>query len=403
MTDMGSAKATNRVRTGPCTNYRVVELSSMVTAPLCGQILGDLGADVIKVEPIGGDVMRTIPPTYNGHSAAFAQWNRNKRSIALDLKTAEGIEIVRRMVRGADVFMQNMRAGISESLGLGYKELARVNPEIIYLELTGYGPDGPYRDQPGYDMIVQGLTGFMPVQGDANRPQPVRAIQADKITGYTSAMAIMAALLHRANGGGGQQIGTNILDSYATFMLPEMLYGTSFADAPPSNGDVMGIYNTVKVRDGFVIGFIMTEDQFSAACKHFGTPQLREDPRFQTAASRNVHQVELMAEIEAKCSQMTIAEVIKLARENGIPFAPVNDIDAFMRDEQARHNETFVEFDTEEVGRVKLMNGFAHFSKTPINAKSLAPQLGANTDDILIEHGFNQEEIQSYRRRGIVG
>jgi crotonobetainyl-CoA:carnitine CoA-transferase CaiB-like acyl-CoA transferase len=403
MADIDSGPVMDRVRSGPCTKYRVIELSTMVTAPLCGQILGDLGADVIKIEPLGGEVMRTIPPTFNGHSAAFAQWNRNKRSIALNLKTTEGMEVLHRLVSQADVFVQNMRAGIAQSLGFGYGALTKLNPELIYLELTGYGPDGPYKEQPGYDMIVQGLTGFMPVQGNGGEPQPVRAIQADKITGYSAAMAILAALLHRADGGGGQHIDTNILDSYATFMLPEMLYGASFIDAPPSDASVTGIYNTIKVKDGDLIGFIMTDDQFNAACEHFGTSQLREDRRFQTAAGRNVHQAELMAELEKKCCSMTTADVMRLAHASAIPFAPVNDISAFIRDEQALHNETFVEFDTEEVGRVRLMNGFSRFSKTPINAKSLAPELGADTDQILIEHGYDQQKVLDYRQRGIVG
>ena len=403
MADIDSGPAMHRVRTGPCTKYRVIELSTMVTAPLCGQVLGDLGADVIKVEPLGGEVMRTIPPTFNGHSAAFAQWNRNKRSIALNLKASEGKDVLLRLASSADVFIQNMRAGIADTLGFGYQSLARLNPEIIYLELTGYGPDGPYQAQPGYDMMVQGLTGFMPVQGAGGKPQPVRATQADKITGYSAAMAILAALLHRAGGGGGQHINTNILDSYATFMLPEMLYGTSFIDAPPSDANVTGIYNTIKVKDGDVIGFIMTDDQFAAACEHFGTAELRKDQRFQTAAGRNVHQSELMAELEKKCKLMTTAEVMKLAHASAIPFAPVNDIGAFIKDEQARHNETFVEFETSEVGRVRLMNGFSRFSKTPINAKSLAPTLGADTNDILGELGFNHDELLDYRRRGIVG
>jgi crotonobetainyl-CoA:carnitine CoA-transferase CaiB-like acyl-CoA transferase len=389
-------------RSGPCSSVKVVEISSMVTAPLCGQILGDLGADVIKVEPLSGDVMRTIPPVYKGVSAAFAQWNRNKRSIAVNLKSAEGVDIVHKLVSRSDVFVENMRTGIADALGLSYGDLTKQNADLIYVSITGYGPDGPYSNQPGYDMMVQGLTGFMPVQGYHGKPEAIRSIIGDKVTAYAAAMAIMAALVYRKSGGCGQKIDINIMDAYAAFMLPDAIYTKSFLEAPESVPFTPDIYNTIQVKDGMVIGYVMTEEQFKAACEVFNRPDLLTDARFSSGASRNVNQKALMAEIEKSCAHYSLAELLALTRSREIPFAPVNDIDAFTKDPQAVHNETFVEFDTKEVGRVRLMNGFSRFAKTPINARALAPALGNGTDDILASLDYSNEHIAELRQRKIV-
>ncbi|ARR54986.1 CoA transferase [Rhizorhabdus wittichii DC-6] len=393
----------NRSGKGALASIRVVELGTMVAAPICGQLLADLGADVIKIEPLGGEVMRVIPPVYKGVSAAFAQWNRNKRSIALNLKSAEGMAVLRGLLAKADIFLQNMRVGAVEEMGLDHDSLIVDNPGLISVQITGYGTEGPYRDQPGYDMMVQGLTGFMPIQGTPEKPRAIRSVQADKVAGYSAALAALAAVIHRRAGGGGQKIDATILDSYASFMLPDHIYTRSFVDAPPEAPFTADIYNLIPLRDGKIIGYLLTQDQFEEACRAFGREDLMRDARYSTPGGRNVHQPELIGEIAATCEGKTVAEVLAITRAHRLPFAPVNDIDGYFDDPQVRHNGGFVEFETEAVGPVRLLNGIARLAETPINACALAPSLGAHTDAILAELGYPAGRIAEMRGSRSVG
>jgi crotonobetainyl-CoA:carnitine CoA-transferase CaiB-like acyl-CoA transferase len=382
---------------GACKGIRVIEMGAMVTAPLAGQILADLGAEVIKVEPLEGEVMRSIPPVYNGVSAAFAQWNRNKKSVTLNLKTSEGAEAARKLVNSADVLITNYRPKVLKAFELDYEPVARTNPELIYAALSGFGPTGPYSDQPAYDMVMQALTGFMPVQGGGGPPAAVKATVVDKITGYSAALSILAALLHRAGGGGGQLVDVSMMDAYASFMLPETLYATTFLDAPPSKPWTADLYNTVKLKEGRALGFIMTDGQFKDACEAFGLERLMTDPRFANPGERNLHMTEMMQEIETVTQHMARDEFIALIRKHQVPFSPVNDLEGFQKDPQAIHNETFVEFVDERVGRVNLLNSFAKFAKTPVNAKALPPEPGAHNEEIFRELGLGTGEINALK------
>ena len=398
---MSSIQSTNA--SGALASVRVVELGSMVAAPICGQILADLGADVIKVEPLGGEVMRVIPPVYKGVSAAFSQWNRNKRSIALDLKAAEGMEILRKLIGSSEVFLQNLRAGSAGKMGLGYDKLAAGHPDLIYVEMTGYGSDGPYKDQPGLDMLVQALTGFMPIQGSKEKPMAVRGVVADKIAGYSAALSILAAIVHRRTGGSGQRIDTSILDSYAAFMLPDHFYTSTFLQAPPEAPFTADIFNIIELKDGLAMGYVMTEGHFQTVCDTFNLDEARTDPRFANPGARNVNQPALISLIARACDGMSVGELVAIARERRLPFAPINDLKQFANDAQAQFNETFVQFEDPQVGTVRLLNGFSKLSKTPINARSLAPSLGADTDVLLAEIGLSRKEIADLRARKIVG
>lgn len=388
---------------GALASIRVIELGTMVAAPICAQFLGDLGADVIKVEPIGGEVMRGMPPVYNGESAAFAQWNRNKRSIALDLKTAEGLKILRQLIGGADVFLQNWRVGGVDKLGLGYDQLSADHPELIYVNFSGYGLNGPYKDQPGYDMMVQALTGFMPIQGTPENPKAIRGIIADKVAGLSAALAVVAATIHLRSGGTGQRIDSSILNAYAALMLPDQAYTSTFLDAPFTPPWTQDLYNMVELKDGKVMAYINTDEQFRGTCDGFGlSDEVRNDPRFASPPLRNVNQPALVAAISQACPDMSVAECVAIAQKYRLPMAPVNNLEQFQQDPQSIENETFVTFDAEKVGRVRLLNGHSTLSKTPINARALAPSLGAHTDAILTELGLSRGEIADLHERGIV-
>jgi len=382
---------------GACNGIRVVEMGAMVTAPLAAQILADLGAEVIKVEPLEGEVMRSIPPVHNGVSAAFAQWNRNKKSVTLNLKTPAGAEAARKLVNSADVLITNYRPKVMKAFQLDYQPVARTNPGLVYAALSGFGPTGPYSDQPAYDMVMQALTGFMPVQGGKGSPAAVKATVVDKITGYSAALSILAALLHRAGGGGGQLIDVSMMDAYAAFMLPETLYSTTFLDAPPSKPWTADLYNTVKLKEGCALGYIMTDGQFKNACEAFGLQHLMADARFADPGVRNLHMPEMMKEIEAVTQHMTREDFLTVIRKHEVPFSPVNDLEDFQRDPQAIHNETFVEFVDERVGRVSLLNSFARFAKTPVNAKALPPEKGAHNEEVFHGLGLGAAEIDALK------
>lgn len=388
---------------GALARVKVVELGSMVAGPLCGQILGDMGADVIKVEPIGGEIMRQIPPVYDGTSAAFAQWNRNKRSVSLNLKTEEGLRTLKQLIQQADVFIHNLKTGAAGRLGLDHEMLIKSNPGLISLEMSGYGATGPYSDQPCFDMMVQGLTGFMPIQGSRDKPRAIRSIIADKVIAYSAAIAVLSALVFKRDSGGrGQKVSANILDSYASFMLPDHFYTRSFVDQPREAPFTADIYNLIQLKDGYVIGYLLTAEQFEAACDAFDRPDLLKDERFTTPRGRNIHQPELISEISQSLGDLSCAELLARAREFRLPFAAVNDLDGFTADPQVIHNGTVVEFDDERLGRIRLLKGLANMSETPINARSMAPELGADTDAVLGELGYSQEAIATLKRNGAV-
>jgi crotonobetainyl-CoA:carnitine CoA-transferase CaiB-like acyl-CoA transferase len=383
---------------GACSGLRIVELGSMVTAPLTGQLLADFGAEVIKIEPIGGEIMRGIPPIYEGRSAAFGQWNRNKKSVTLNLKNAAELDAARRIVASADAVVTNYRADTLAGFGLDYSSVSKASPHLVYASITGFGPDGPHADYSSYDMVIQGLVGLMPHQGNEGPPQPIRSAVADKVVAHSAAMSILAAILHRKNSGEGQLIEISMLDAYANFILPELFYTHTFLDAPPPVQWVKSIYNQFEVSDGWVIGFLMTDRHFEGACTALGIEALRDDPRFADPGMRNVYQPELMQEIKKACGHMTVGEFIDLARANDLPFAPVNTLEQFMNDPQAINNETFVEFvdpARPELGRIRLLNNCVRMHGTPINARAFAPDAGEHTEEVLTSIGLSGGELRA--------
>jgi crotonobetainyl-CoA:carnitine CoA-transferase CaiB-like acyl-CoA transferase len=301
-----------------------------------------------------------------------------------------------RLIDSADALITNFRPDVLTTFGLDYAAVSGRNPRIIYASLTGFGPDGPYADQPSYDMVIQGLVGLMPNQGGDGPPQPIKSPVADKIASYSTVMAVLAALLHRQAGGEGQKIEVSMMDAYANFILPELFYTRTFVDAPPPVQWVKSIYNQFQLADGWVIGFLMTDKHFEVACDVLGIEALRNDERFADPGLRNIYQPELMQEIARACSRMTVVEFVDLARENSLPFAPVNDLDQFMRDPQAVHNGTFVDFSDDsrpELGRLKLLNSFARMSETPVNSRHFAADIGAHTVEVLTELGLSPTDI----------
>lgn len=387
----------------PFSGFKIVEIGSMVAGPAAGQILADLGADVIKVEAIEGDVMRTIPPFRNGFSGAFAQWNRNKRSILVDLKSDEGRDIARRLAAEADLLYQNFRPGVLESMGLGYDALREVNPDLIYLTINGYGDSGPYADQPAYDLAVQGMVGFMPRQGEDGPPEPIRSVVVDKITAYSAAMAMMTALMQRVrHGGGGQKVNVNMLDAFSTFMLAEQMYDYAFPENGRPKETVNNLYQPLQTSDGYVIGLVGRDSHFKGFMAALDRPDLAGDERFSSTMLRFMHTKDLMRAVQPQVLKMTKAEFLALMRKHQVPFGPVNTIDDFLDDPQVIHNRCYVDHHDPEVGIVRTMNGFARFERSPPRTDGRSPKAGEHTDALLREIGLTDAQIGELRARALV-
>jgi crotonobetainyl-CoA:carnitine CoA-transferase CaiB-like acyl-CoA transferase len=388
---------------GPLAGIRVLDLTTVVSGPLCTQILGDLGADVIKVEAPGGDSARVMgQPMKEGISPLFAHCNRNKRSIAVDLKSGSGPAVVQRIARGVDVLVSNYRPGVTERLGLGYEELSRHNSGLLYVEITGFGPDGPYRDLPAYDTVIQGLSGFMPVQGGDGVPQLIRSIAADKSTALTAVYAVIAALFARERGTGrGQKIEVPMLDAYAAFMLPDVLAEKTFPNesAPP----FPNIHRTWATLDGYVVIMAIEDHHFAGVCRALDREDMIDDPRCADLAARLAHAAEIFSFLERELAKWPTEDFLRRAREFGAPVAPANTLDDFLKDPQVAHNGTIVETDCDPVlGTTRYLRQPVRFEDTPASFRRIPPRLGQQTEEILADVGFGEADIAKLREEGAI-
>jgi len=392
--------------TGPLRGLRVVDVSTVVSGPLCAQILGDLGADVVKLEaPRGENARRMGMPIRAGMSPLFAQCNRNKRSVVVDFKRPEGVAVAKRLARDADVWLENFRPGVSDRLGLGYEALSRANPGLVFVSITGFGPDGPYRDLPAYDTVVQGLTGFLPMQGDGGPPTLVQSIVADKATALTAAYAAMGALFERlraGEGARGQRVDVPMLDAYASFILADTLGLETF----PGHGlpALPSIHRTWQTADGWVVIMTIEDAQFQGLCRALGREDVAADERFASLMQRLVHMREMFELLEEELRKHDTETLLRRAREEGAPIAPANDLEGFFADPQVRHNRTVFEHeDDPELQRTRFLRSPVRFAASPANLRRLPPRQGEHSDEVLREAGYSDEEIAALREDGAIG
>jgi crotonobetainyl-CoA:carnitine CoA-transferase CaiB-like acyl-CoA transferase len=378
---------------GPLDGYRVLDLTQIVSGPLATMLLADQGADVIKVEPVlGGDISRLVSGyARNGFSAFFANNNRGKRSVTLDLATDEGRAALLRLCERADVIVENFRPGAMARLGLDYERVRAVNPEIVYVSISGYGDDGPYADRPVLDPIIQGLTGVISRQVNPQIPFPdlVRNLLADKATALTAAQAITAALLVRERGGGGQRVTVPMLDSTLYFFWPDgMMDQTMVGDDVTPGVLVTDMYSLTRTADGHLVYFVVTDEQRLGLFRALGHPEWGEDGRYLLAGLQAdpESRAALGALLSDAFEQFPTAGILERLRANDVPSGPILAAEEVHLDDQVVHNHALVEWDHPVAGRLRQPRPGARFSATRVEPTYTLASLGEHTSQVLNQH-----------------
>ena len=397
---------------GPLAGFRVLDLSAVVSGPLTGALLADQGADVIKVERTGeGDIQRHVGSKRNGYSGFFHVLNRGKRSVAVDLGTSEGVDIVHRLARTADVVIQNFRPGVVDRLGIGYAALSADNPGLVYLSISGFGQTGPRARERAYDPIIQCYSGMTDVQGRIHpehpaRPEQVNMLLMDKLTAATGCQAITAALLARSKTGAGQHIELSMLDTAIAFawcdVAADLILQGDDVDARPPVG---ASGTMLEFADGWGATMTLSQKEFDGMCRAWGLEHIARDPRFCTLAARGAHRHELREILSEEVTRVTATLSVeeagrRLAAEQ-VPFARVRRLTELHEDAQVRHNEIFRELDHPVAGPLRDARPAPRFSATPAEPGGPAPTVGQHTREILSEVGL-AERLDDYYARGIV-
>ncbi|CAN7632707.1 CoA transferase [Rhizobium sp. LjRoot98] len=391
---------------GILSGIRVLDCSIAMAGPFAAQRLGDLGADVIKVEPTTGEWQRHVAAggaTGNRVNVSFLSLNRNKRSLAVDLKSEGGKQVLLDLVKSADVFLQNYRPGVAKRLGVDYESLSKINPRLIYVSMSGYGEDGPYVNRPGQDLVLQGLSGAMLSAGrEGEAPTAAGQYLVDAITAYTAFEGALAALFHRERTGEGQLVQVNMLDAITTIQMQELSVFTvgkklqQRSAEPHAHVYIRAPYGAFATSDGFIIvafpklktlGEVIGEDSF-----------LTMDDEIDTWKRRD----EIFAKTRDRLKVKTSAEWLELLRAADIWCGPVYGYADLVEDEQVRHNGTFVEYEHPTEGKVKTPGFPIKFSKTPSTVERGAPVTGQHTEEVLREAGYDEATISSLIAAGAI-
>jgi crotonobetainyl-CoA:carnitine CoA-transferase CaiB-like acyl-CoA transferase len=382
---------------GPLHGYRIVDLTSMISGPLATMLLGDQGAEIVKVEPPhGGDHTRAGANRRAGFSASFLNNNRNKRSVALDLKTPAGLRAMLRLAARADVFVQNFRPGVADRMGVGEAAVRAVAPDIVYVSISGFGEQGPYAGKPVYDPLVQAVSGLASIQGgsDQARPRLVRTIVPDKLTAITAAQAITAALLARERTGQGQHVRLSMLDAVISFLWASDMGSQTFVGDEFPQAEAASFIDLIyETADGYISAAVQTDREWAALTRALDRPEWLDDPRFASPALRQKN-------IDARLQLIQDALIARPApfwlerlTAEGVPCAPVLTRSEVIRHPQVLANDILVEVEHEAAGRLRQTRAAARFSATPASIRRGAPALGEHTSEVLAELGYTAEEI----------
>lgn len=393
----------------PLDGFLVLEMAHFVAGPVCGMFLGDMGADVVKIEaPGAGDASRTTyDPLPGGDSAVFLTINRNKRSVAVDLQRPEGREVFARLATGADVVIEAFRGGVAERLGVGYERLALLNPRLVYCSVSAFGPEGPWREKPGLDMLVQAMSGLMSVTGEAEGgPVLCGAPVLDTIGALLAASGVVTALLHRERTGIGQRVDVSLLDgallAQAARFSPFLASGKEpgrLGSAHPN----MVPFQAFRCADGWVYVAVWIERLWEPFCRAVRRPDLAVDPRFATVSGRLAGRAALTALLEPTFRADTVRAWMARLEAHDVLCAPVNRYADLPEDPQVQAGGMLLQEDHPRAGRLRTLATPVRFAATPGAVRTPAPALGEHTDAVLAEAGLDAAEIARLRALGIVG
>jgi crotonobetainyl-CoA:carnitine CoA-transferase CaiB-like acyl-CoA transferase len=387
----------------PLAHLRVIDLSRVRAGPTCVKFFGDFGADVIKVERPDG---KGDPMADNRYSSDYVNAQRNKRGITLDLKRPEGVEVLKRLVEGADILIENFRPDVKHRLGIDYDTLAKVNPRLIYTSISAFGETGPYRMRPGFDLIAQGMGGLMWLTGYPERgPLRVGISPADLCAGIFAAMGTMIALLERERSGKGQWVQTNLLASQIMMLDYQAMRWLMDKVIPVQRGNdhpqivPTGVYRS---SDGYFTLSTVGNDSYQRLCSAIGAPELATDPRFLTAELRERHRDVMNAAIDEATSKKPSGVWVELLNAAGVPAGPIYKLDEMFADPQVQETGIAQPLEHPKLGRIEILGQAIGLSRTPAQFRRAPPELGEHTDEVLAEAGFDAAAIAALRTTGIV-
>jgi crotonobetainyl-CoA:carnitine CoA-transferase CaiB-like acyl-CoA transferase len=390
---------------GPLNGIKVLDLTSMVSGPVAAVILGDQGAEVIKIEPIHGEQLRHLGEPHNGVPATFFSCNRNKKSLAVDLKSEAGKKIFWALIESADVLLQNFRPGAMERMGFAENSVRERNSRLVYVSISGFGEKGPYSHKRVYDPIIQGLSGATDIQADrgTGRPNMFRIILADKVSALTAAQAVSSALFHRERTGEGQHIKLSMLDATVAFFWPEGMQGLTFAE---KETDVRKTFSSIdliyETQNGYITISVISDKEWKGICVALNCEELISDERFVTSLARRRNSEERRAVIGDLVEGWTSEEILEELDRNDVPCAPLLDRTELMDHPQLIASKTVEKIEFEGFGEVRQAKPAAEFSLTQSEIRKAAPKLGQHSVEILQALGYDRNNLDQLLKAEVI-
>ena len=392
----------------PLDDLFVVDLSRILSGPVCTMLLADMGAEVIKIEPppLGDDSRQWGPPFIGGISTYFLSINRNKRSVGLNLKTEDGSRVLWKLIERADVVIENFRPGVLEKLGFGYHAISKVNERAVYCSISGFGQTGPYSDRPGYDVIAQGESGMMDLTGYPDGPPAkLGASLADVVAGLYAFQGVLLALLARQKTGKGQQVDVSLLDSMVSTLTYQALIYLTTGRSPQRLGTrhpSIVPYECFKAQDGFVNIAVTNQKQWLNFCQVLGFSEIAVDPRFETMKARLANYDTLKPMIDRALSAMTRTEVMARMSDVGIPSGPINTVGEILEDPQIHAREMVVALTHPEYGPLRLLGIPIKLSDTPGTVEMAPPRFGEHNREVLFKLGYSEADVARFAESGVI-
>ena len=393
---------------GPLSGMVILDLTQILAGPMCTMVLADMGADVIKVEkPNGGDDNRRMgPPFVKDWSAGFLAVNRNKRSLALDLRSEAGRGVFRRLAEGADAVVENFRPGVMERLGLGYEELKAIKPGLVYCTISGFGSTGPARNRGGFDLVAQGVSGLMSITGHPNSPPAKVGVPVTDLTaGLFAANGIMAAYVHALKTGQGQMVDTSLMEAGVAYTVWESSVYFAEGEIPGPLGSahrVSAPYQALRTRDGYLNLGAATQPTWEQLCRAISREDLMDDDRFRNPWDRKAREEELAALLEETFSTQDTAHWLQLLDDAGVVAGPIYNMEQVYQDPQVLAREMLVDTHDPELGTIHNIGVPVKLSATPGSIRRRAPALGEHSAEVLLERGFAPDEVDALLANGVI-